>query len=105
MAESNYSLLALAALLVTLGFAWLALAMDSHWEQVHGQAGPPRTQQKLLRLLGSALLAASLALCLLADHATMAALVWLMLLAGGVVAVAFALAWRPSWLRVLWPKS
>ncbi|MBB4844022.1 hypothetical protein HNP55_002558 [Paucibacter oligotrophus] len=104
MAESNYSLLAGAALLVALGFAWLALAMDGHWEQVHGQTGPSAGQQKLLRLLGGSLLLASLALCLLADHATMAALVWLMLLAGGVLLNALLLAWRPAWLRLLWPR-
>lgn len=104
MAESAPLLLAGAALLTVLGFGWLSLAMDSHWEQVHGRAGPSRSHQKLLRALGGLLLAASLALCLMADHPSMAALVWVMLLAGSVVVIAFVLSWRPRWLRLLWPS-
>ena len=43
------------------------------------------------------------ALCLGADHATMAVLVWFMALAGAALAVAFTLSWRPQWLRFLAP--
>ena len=105
MAESATLLLTGAALLTALGFGWLAIAMDRHWEQVHGQAGPSRAHQKTLRLLGGLLLAASLLLCLMADNAAMAALVWVMLLAAGVVVIAGLLSWRPRWLRVLWPRA
>jgi len=106
MVEFNAAaMLAGAAVLAMLGFSWLALAMDTHWEQVHGQAGPAPGAQKLLRLCGSVLLLASLGLCLMTDHASMAVLVWLMLLAGAAVLVAMTLAWQPQGLQRLWPRG
>lgn len=101
-------LLAGAALLSVWGFAGLALAMDAHWQQVFGPArgaeqAPSTAMRRLLRTLGSLLLLASLGLCLRADHPSMAVLVWLMLLAGGALLLAMVLAWRPHWLRLLWP--
>jgi hypothetical protein len=104
MVEFANWLLAAAAALTVLGLGWLALAMDVHWEQVHGQAGPQARTQTRLRRLGSLLLAASLMLCLAADHPSMAVLVWAMLLAGAAVLIAMTLAWRPHSLRVLWRK-
>ena len=83
------------------GFGWLALAMDTHWEQVRGAAPAPAPSVRRLRTLGVAGLAASLACALMADHPTMAALVWAMALAFGALATALALAWRPGVLRVL----
>jgi hypothetical protein len=56
-----------------------------------------------LRTLGGLGLLSSLGLCLLADHASMAVLVWVMLLAGGALLIALTLAWKPEALRVLWP--
>jgi hypothetical protein len=103
MVESASWVLAGAALAPVLGFAWLALAMDTHWQQVHGQAATSTLCRRLLRVLGSLLLAASLLLCLQADHASMAVLVWAMLLAGAAALIALVLAWRPHWLRLLWP--
>ena len=103
MVESAAWMLAGAAALALLGFAWLALAMDAHWEQVHGQQGLAPAGPKLLRFGGGALLVASLGLCLMSDHASMAVLVWLMLLASAAVLVAMTLAWRPHFLRPLWP--
>ena len=47
-------------------------------------------------------LLASLLLCLRADHASMAVLVWVMSLAAAALLVAFTLAWRPHWLRWFW---
>lgn len=83
------------------GLAWLALAMEGHWAQVRGTpAAPPRTV-RTLRAMGAAALLVSLALCLVADRASMAALVWVMQLAVGAVAVALLLAWRPRWLAPL----
>lgn len=98
-------MLSAAALLTLLGFAWLALAMDTHWEQVHGREGPVRGTQRLLRWLGSAALLLSFLCCLRADHASMAVLVWAMLLAGAAVAVAMTLSWRPTLLRAAWPRG
>jgi hypothetical protein len=96
-------LLAGAAIANLAGFAWLALAMDVHWAQVHGlraRATPAR-----LRMAGGAALALSFGLCLGADHPSMAVLVWFMLLAGSAVAIAMTLSTRPRWLRWLWPAS
>ena len=100
MAESSLLLIAAAAATL-VGLAWLALGMDVHWAQVHGDAAtPPSTR---LRWGGGAALALSFALCLAVDHATMAVLVWFMLLAGSAVGIAMTLSTRPHWLRAVWP--
>lgn len=85
----------------TAGLGWLALAMDVHWEQVRGDAPQPRAVVQRLRVLGAIGLAASLALCLAVDHATMASLVWVMALAAGALIIAFTLTWRARWLGIL----
>jgi hypothetical protein len=82
-----------------VGFAWLALAMESHWSQVRGTHHVPAV--KTLRVLGASALAVSLALCLAADHPSMAALVWIMALTTGALVVTFALTWRPRLLSPL----
>ncbi|KAF1691445.1 DUF3325 domain-containing protein [Pseudoxanthomonas koreensis] len=84
------------------GMGWLALAMPAHARQVWGAPAAPATT-RLLRVLGTLGLFASLLLCLAVDHPTMASLVWVMLLAGSALAVAFTLSWRPRWLGVLAP--
>lgn len=95
-----------AALLAALaGMGWLALAMDVHWEQVCGAAAQPPGRVRLLRALGVLALAASLWLCLVVDHASMAALVWVMALAAAALTVGMALSWRPHWLRLLVPGA
>lgn len=98
-------LLAAAVLSCTVGFGWLALAMDVHWAQaweVPGQTKAPAPAApgtvRWLRGAGAAALAAALGLCLAADHASMAVLVWIMALAAGALAVAMTLAWRPTLL-------
>ena len=96
-------MLAAALAASVLGMAWLALAMETHWEQVRGTAPLPARTVRALRLLGAAGLGASLALCLAVDHASMAALVWVMGLAASALAVAFTLSWRPRWLAALMP--
>lgn len=94
-------LLLLGAFLVTLvGLGWLALAMNAHWRQVC-QGVPPAKTVILLRSLGGAALLVSLLFCLSVDHASMASLVWIMLLAAATVSIAFTLALRPHWLRLL----
>jgi hypothetical protein len=85
----------------TVGLAWLALAMGAHWRQVSGARPLTRRAVTALRILGTCALLTSLLLCLCADHATMAPLVWIMALAAGALAVAFTLAWRPRLLRPL----
>lgn len=92
-------LLTAALLACTAGMGWLALAMEVHWGQVRHEA--PHGNAVRLRVLGALGLIAGLALCLLADHASMAVLVWVMALAAGALAIALMLAWRPRWLRIL----
>lgn len=101
MFETSSLMLAAAYIASTFGLAFLALAMEVHWEQVQGDTLLPASSKTLLRGLGVADLIISLVLCLLADHVTMAALVWIMLLATGAVTVAFTLTWRPQWLAPL----
>lgn len=93
--------LTLALLACTAGFAWLALAMPAHWQQVCGARAQSARAVTVLRVLGAVGIAGSLLLCLRADHASMAALVWVLLLAAASMVVAFTLAWRPRWLRPL----
>jgi Protein of unknown function (DUF3325) len=101
-------LLTLALGSSSLGMGWLALSLETHWEQVRGPgAVPPRRVVVMLRWLGAGALVASLGLCLAVDHPSMASLVWVMTLAGAALAVAFALAWRARWLRplVVWVRQ
>lgn len=98
--------LILAAISCLVGFAWLALAMNVHWQQVMETGSTPSTQtRKTLRILGSLGLLVSAILCFVADRPSMAVLVWLMLLAVGAPSVGMVLAWRPRLLRVFWPAS
>lgn len=103
MAEASTQalLLAVAMLCSAVGMAWLALAMDVHWTQVHGAQSLSTTARRLLRILGGVALATSLALCWRADTPGMAVLVWVMELAAGALLVAFALAWWPRGLKPL----
>ncbi|MDR6990717.1 MULTISPECIES: DUF3325 domain-containing protein [Luteimonas] len=95
-------LLTAALLASVLGMAWLALAMPAHGQQVWGAPVSPE-RARVLRGLGSVALAVSLALCLASDHASMAALVWIMSLAAAAFLVAMTLAWHPRWLARLAP--
>ena len=94
-------LLLLAYAASVIGWAWIAFAMDDHWRQARADAPPSRPTILALRAVGSAALAAALLLCLRADHASMAALVWLMTLTAAALSVALLLASRPRWLAPL----
>lgn len=101
------ALLLIAAVLANLaGMAWLALAMDVHWEQVRGSAPLRSGTAAAMRCAAVLAIVLALVLCLRADHPTMAVLVWIMTLTGAAVAVAFALAWRPALLApmVAWAR-
>jgi hypothetical protein len=91
MSDGLLLLLALGA--ATGGMASLALAMPAHWRQVMGERPLAGEVRAILRVLGAALHALSLALCVAADPASMAALVWPMLLmvAAGLVAAGLTL--------------
>jgi uncharacterized membrane protein len=94
---SEAALLVLAALCSLAGMAAFALAMPTHWAQVAGARAPlsPAAQARL-RQTGALALAASLGLCLVADHPSMAVLVWVMLLAVSAAGVAMWLSRRPA---------
>lgn len=80
----------LALLLATAGMAMLAAALSAHWRQFAGQRPLPGAVRTGLRLGGGALLAGAFAVCLWADPATMAVLVWttILTIAAGLVAAA-----------------
>lgn len=94
--------LATASICALLGMGWLALAMDAHWRQVHASAQRSPREPMLLRILGALGLTTALLFCLLADTATMAVLVWMMLLAIAAFGIAFLLAFRPRLLAWTW---
>jgi hypothetical protein len=83
---------------------WLALALDSHWQQVHGAGDLRLPTRRLLRVLGAVALLSSLGIALLVDHPSIAPLVWIMGLAASALMIAFTLSWRPQWLGVLSPQ-
>lgn len=90
-----------AVLASVAGMGWLALPMEAHWRQVHGERPLSRATAILLRCLGAAALAGSLLVCLRTDHPSMAVLVWIMTLSCAALAVALVLSWRPRWMGLL----
>lgn len=98
---ANASLLALALLLSFCGMGWFALAKDPHFQQVLGQGAERKRSARAVRSLGAGAVLASLALCLAVDHASMASLVWIMMLTAAALLVTFTLAYRPRWLTFL----
>ena len=84
------------------GMGWLALSMPVHALQAWG-ALPPPGQLKRLRWIGGAAVLLALPCAVGSDHASMAVLVWVMLLAAGAFATTMALARWPRRLRLLAP--
>lgn len=98
--------LVLAAVSAFLGMGWLALSLENHWHQVtHGSHAHNPARPICLQLLGGTGLLVSLTCSLQADHASMAALVWFMLLSVTALSVTLLLSWRPAWLAVLCCRS
>ncbi|HUG23977.1 DUF3325 domain-containing protein [Piscinibacter sp.] len=91
----------LAYLSCVLGLGWIALAMEPHWQQVRDEQRRARGVVHTLRVLGVVGVVLSLWICLRADHVSMAALVWVMMLAAAALTVAFTLSWRPALLAPL----
>lgn len=82
-----------AALTAWFGCVCLALSQDRHRKTVNG--GVPKRPVPL-RIAGWLLGAASLGLCIARDGGSFAALMWPLLLAGGALATAVLLTWRPT---------
>lgn len=99
MPDATYYVL--AVLLLVLGLASVALAMERHWRQLRHGSPLPRSTALALRAAGAAALAGSLGLCLWLDHATIASLVWVMALVPAALAVTFTFSWRPQWFAPL----
>ena len=99
-------ILAAAIAVCICGMAWFALSLDAHWRQLRS-GSPSLGLVRQLRLLGWVSMAVSLFLCLAADHASMASLVWVMMVAASALIVAFTLTWRPHLLAPLiaWTSS
>jgi hypothetical protein len=95
--------LLLSALMVALyvGFALLALSQARHWRAIGPGSRLPRTAIVMLRVLGFALLAASLPIALRRDGTDFGSLVWGVLLSLSACALTFTLSWRPQWLKPL----
>ncbi|TWI61165.1 uncharacterized protein DUF3325 [Pseudoduganella lurida] len=72
------ALFIIAALAATAaGFAALALAIDRHWEAIHGRGSEPTaTGRRNLRLLGSVALVLSLWCCLQVRSTGQAVVLW-----------------------------
>jgi len=94
------SLLILAAgWCALLAAGWLALSDDSHWHEVFGKATALSAgTRRSLRWRATTACLTALCLALAADHASMAVLVWIMLLSGSALIIALTLSWRPDWL-------
>lgn len=91
----------MAWLAALVGMGWLALSLKAHWRQVAADRPYGGPAVFTLRLAGAGALFISLLMCLWVDHPSMAALVWVMLLAGAAFSVALLLAWRAHWLAPL----
>jgi len=99
------AMILLAAVIASVaGMSWFALSLDAHWLQVHGNVPRGHQTARCLRVAGVFALLASLVLCLVVDHASMASLVWVMTLTAAALLVAFTLTWRAQWLRFLAPR-
>jgi len=96
-------LLAGSLVCCVLGCSWFALAKDVHWREAIGATGLSRGTQIRLRTLGAIALLVSLTMCLSVDHASIAALVWIMMVAAAAMLVAFALSWKAHWFAALVP--
>ena len=97
-------LLILSFLCAFAGMSWLALALKPHWMQVRGGVPHSESLVRRLRFFGTTCLVLSLAFCLVADHASMAFLVWIMTLSATALLVAMALAFAPRslvWLATI----
>lgn len=83
--------------------SWLALTIDVHWQQVRGETPPQSSIRRFLSLAGAAALTLSLSMCFLADHPSMAPLVWVMELGVSALLIGVVLPWCPRVLTIIVP--
>ncbi|WP_312587464.1 DUF3325 domain-containing protein [Comamonas terrigena] len=90
--------------LALAGMAALALAIDRHHGQLHGDRELSRRRAMLLQLAGVLLLAAAVVPCVQAWGSTVGTVAWLGCLSAGALAVAWGLSVSPrsvAWLALL----
>jgi Protein of unknown function (DUF3325) len=92
-------LLAVGYVACVAGFAWLALGMEPHWQQVQGARQLSQRGRVALRTLGVLGLVGGGLACARADHASMAMLVWVLMLTAAALTVTFVLSGWPAALR------
>lgn len=93
-----------AAAMSYVGFALLALSQEGHWRALPGNAdlpAPAASVARRRRWSAACVLACACALCLWGHGPSFGTVLWVLLSAGGAMAVAFTLSWRPQWLRAL----
>lgn len=101
----NDALWLIAAFITLLtGMGWFALSMQIHWEQVFNMTAR-KSPRWLLRIQGCVALLMSAVFCGIADHPSMAVLVWVLLLSAAAFVVAMLLSGYPVVLRILWPHT
>jgi len=102
---ANALLLVLALLAAVGGMSLFALSLEVHFRQALGSRAASAQRRILKRRGGAVLLLGALIACHLADHTSLAWLIWFMLLAVAQVLVAFVLAFVPhafGWLARRW---
>ncbi len=98
MTETIWLIAAVTAALLSM--SWLALAYESHWQQVFPESGTLQNRRRP-KLSAWGFLLLSAVFCLNADHPSMAVLVWVMLLAVAAFSVAMMLSHRPALLKII----
>lgn len=98
---SDSVLLVCAISLNFLGMRWLALSLPVHWKQVYGEQLLSQRKQVVFRILAAVMFIFSLVLIMFADHATIAALVWIMSLTACAFSVAMMLSRKANRLRFI----
>ncbi|QJE03500.1 DUF3325 domain-containing protein [Massilia forsythiae] len=88
-------MLALGALgAATGGFCSLSLAMDRHWEGLHGRGSAPSPlRRRQLRILGSVALLVALAACVALWGGAKGVVAWLGVLTAGALVSALSLTY------------
>lgn len=95
MSTLNHGLLMYTVLAAALaGFAALSLAMDRHWEALHGRGTTPGTKARWLQACGTGGLLLSLAAALALKGATQGWVMWLGALTAGAVVVVLTLTYH-----------
>ena len=81
----------------TAGFGALSLAMDRHFEDIHGRGTSPGAKRRWLQLAGSLSLLASLLACLAAQGSAQGWVLWCGVLTVAALLLMLLLSYAPRW--------